>query len=97
VFRFFDDADDGDGWRRINRTGRALVVERAIAAGDGRIECLAGISQAAHGFLHLPEQFRFEWTGHVEVVGRAQRHRAGAGQVACGFSDHDLPPSYGSR
>ena len=40
----------------INRAGRVLVVERAVAAGDGRVEGAAGIGQAAHAFLELPEQ-----------------------------------------
>ena len=55
VFRLVDEADDGNRGRGINRAGGALVVERAIAAGDGRVEGFATFRQTAHGFRNLPE------------------------------------------
>ena len=33
VFQLFDEADDGNRGRRVDRAGGALIVERAIAAG----------------------------------------------------------------
>ena len=38
VLGLLDEADDGDRGRRVNRAGGTLVVERAIAAGDRRVE-----------------------------------------------------------
>ena len=51
VLGLVDEADDGNRGRRINGAGGALIVERAIAAGDGRVESFATFRQAAHGFL----------------------------------------------
>ena len=73
VLGLLDEADDGNRGRRINRAGGALIVERAIAAGDGRVEGFATFRQAAHGFLDLPEQLGLERAGHVEIVRRAER------------------------
>ena len=82
---FSIDADDGDRGRRVDRAAGTLIVERAIAAGDGRIESAATFGQAAHAFAHLPEQFRLVRIGHVQIVRRAERHRAGARKIAARF------------
>jgi len=66
VLQFSDEADDGNRGRRINRAGGALIVERAIAAGDGRVEGFATFRQTAHGFLNLPEQLRLERAGRFD-------------------------------
>ena len=57
VFRFFDEADHGDRRRRIDRAGRALVVEADIAAGDRRVESAAGLRQAADGLRAIARKF----------------------------------------
>ena len=85
VFQLLDEADDGNRGRRINRAGGALIVERAIAAGDGRVKRFATFRQTAHGFFDLPEQLGFERAGHVEIVRRAERQRARAGKIAARF------------
>ena len=47
-----------------------MVIERAIAAGDGRVERLARVGQAAHGFLELPEKLGLHRVAVVEIVRR---------------------------
>ena len=85
MLRLVDEADDGNRGRRINRPGGALIVERAIAAGDRRVE---GLGNRRPDRARIPKSARTTRLGpgcHVEIVGRAERNRAGAGEVAAGF------------
>ena len=96
VLGLLDEADDSDGGRRVNRAERAaLVVERDVAAGDGRVEGAATFGNAAHGFLELPENLRVMRVAEVEVVGRAERRSTGAGEVAARLGDGGFPAFVG--
>src|SRR5690606_34020890 len=44
-------AYDADDRRRVDRAGRALVVERDVAADDGDAERAAGVGEAADGAI----------------------------------------------
>ena len=85
IFRLFNEADHSHGGRGVDGTVGILVVERAIAAGDGGVERAAAIGQAAHAFPDLPEELRLVRIRHVQIVRRAQRQRAAAREIAAGF------------
>src|SRR4051812_13916052 len=56
--RLFDarkQADHPDHWRGIHRTGRALIVERDVAAGHRRVEDTTRVRNPSRGFLKLIE------------------------------------------
>ena len=90
MLRLFDDADHRDGRRRINGAVGILVVETDVAARNGRVEDAAGFGESADRFFELPENFRVIAIAEVQIVGRAERQSAGAGQVPRRFSDRDL-------
>ena len=86
-------ADHADHRRRVDRAGGALVVEGHVAADDRRPERAAGVAEAAHRLGQLPGDVRLLGVAEVEVVGRAQRLGADAGEVG-GALEHrrDRPP-----
>ena len=67
---------------RVDRAGRALVVEGDVAAGHRRAERAAGVGDAATRLAELEEDLRLLRVAEVEAVGDAERPRAGAGDVA---------------
>ena len=73
-------------------TAGALVVERQLPPVTGALNARQP-RQAAHGFLELPEELRIVRVAEVQIVGDAQRHRAGAGEVAAASATAIFPPS----
>ena len=70
-----DDANDGDSGRRVDGAVGALLLERAVAAGDGGVAVPTGVAEASHRFLELIEQLGIVGSGAVLIVRRAQRFR----------------------
>ena len=74
-------AEHSDDGGRVDGAGGTLVVERDVAADDRRLQSAAGLAQAADGFAQLPGDVRLLRVAEVEVVGRAERLGADAGEV----------------
>ena len=85
-----EQAHHADRGRRVDRAGRALVVEAHVPAGHRRVERAAGVGDAAAGLPELEEDFRLLGVAEVEAIGDAQRHRAGAGDVPRRLGDGRL-------
>ena len=90
VLRFFDQADHGDRRRGVNRAVRVLVVEATLPPVTGALKARQASArprtdscncQNISGLIGLP----------IEIVGRAQRHRAGTGEIAAGLRHDDFP------
>ncbi len=77
------------GW--VHGAGRALVVERDVAAGHRRPERPAGVGDAAAGLAELVEDLGALRAAEVEAVGDSEGAGAGAGDVAGGFCYRRLP------
>ena len=78
---------DADLRRRGDRAPGRLVVQRDVAAGHRDPEGPAGVAEAAHGLLQLPERLRAGRVAEVEAVRHAQRARAGDAHVAGRLGD----------
>src|SRR6266576_2447720 len=89
------DADHADDGRRVHGAGRALIVERDVAAGDGRIEHSTRVRNPARRLLKLIEHLGALGTAEVEAVGDAERLSARARDVARGFGHGCLAPLVG--
>ena len=90
VARVFDQANHRNRRRRKDRAVRALIVQADVPAGDRRVKCATGFSDSANRFPQLPEDFRIVRIAEIEIVGRAERDRAGARQVAGAFRNCGL-------
>ena len=64
-----------------------LVVERHVAADDGRLERAAGVAEAADGLDELPHDLGALGVAEVEAVGDGERLGADGGDVAVGLGD----------
>ena len=73
--------------RGINAFAAGFVVERDVAAGDGRAERGAGFGDAVDGGGKLGHDLRLFGIAEVEAVGGGDGRGAGAGDFARGFGD----------
>ena len=80
-----DHADDADDRRRQNRAAVGLVVQAHVAAGDRNLERAARLAEPGDGLGELPHDLRPLRIAEVQAVGRADRHGAGARDVARRF------------
>src|ERR1019366_1849388 len=65
----------------------SFVVEADVAAGNRRIQFLAGFGDAVNHLRKLPHDIRLFGIAEVEAVGGADRSRSRAGHFARGFGD----------
>ena len=71
--------------RGINSLAARFVVERDVAAGDGRSECRASFGDAVNGCRKLRHDLRLLRIAKVQAVRRRHRSRTSAGYFAGGF------------
>ena len=77
--------DHADDRRRVDGAAVGLVVERDVAAGDGRAERAAGLADALDGAHELAHHLGLLGVAEVQAVGGADGHRARRGHVAAGL------------
>ena len=80
-----ENADDAEHRRGIDAFAAGLVVERNVAAGDGRAEGGAGFGDAVDGGGELGHDLRLFRIAEVEAVGGGHGSCAGHGHLARGF------------
>src|ERR1700752_4719673 len=68
----------------------AFIVDRDVPARHGRIECAAGIRDAASRFPKLEKDLGTLGAAEVQAVRDAGRLRPGAGDIACRFGHGSL-------
>ena len=80
-----ENADDAEHRRGIDAFAARLVIERDVAAGDGRAERGAGLGDAVDGGGKLRHDLGLLRIAEVEAVGGGHGSCAGAGHFARGF------------
>ena len=85
--RILQQPDDADDRRRIDRAAVGLVVEADVAAGNRHVERAARLGDSLDRLDQLPHDLGPLWIAEVQAVGRADRDRAGAGDVPRRFRD----------
>jgi hypothetical protein len=90
MFWFFNQTNHGDGRCWINWTAGILIVQADVPAGHRGIESAASLGEPANGFAQLPENFRVKWVAEIEIVSRAKRSSACAGEVSGGLRHSDF-------
>ncbi len=83
----FQDAEQADHGRRINRTALGFVVERDVAANHRRPEHETCLGDAADGVLERVIDLEFLRVPEVQAVGYGDWCGAGADHVARRFGD----------
>ena len=91
--RILEQPDHAEHRRGVDRLALGLVVEADVAAGNRHVERAARLADAAHGLAELPHDLGPLGVAEVQVVGRADRLGAGAGDVArrLGHGEHRAP------
>ena len=92
-----EDADDAEHRSGIDAFAAGLVVERDVAAGDGRIQRGASLGDAVDGGGKLGHDLRLFGIAEVEAIGGGDRRGAGAGHFARTSATACMAPSLGSR
>ena len=82
-----ENAHDAQHRRGIDAFAAGLVIERNVAAGDGRAQRGAGLGDAVDGGGKLGHDLRLFGIAEVEAVGGGHRRGAGAGHLARGFGN----------
>ena len=87
----FDQPQHADGGGGENGAFGVFIIERHVAAGDGRAEGAARLAHAADGLFERPVDLRLVRVAEVEAVGDSQRFAPGANHVARGLGHGNLP------
>ena len=90
-------ADDAKNRRGIDAFAAGLVVERNVAAGDGRDERGAGFGDAVDGGRELGHDLGLLGIAEVEAVGGGHGRCAGQATLRAASATACMAPSLGSR
>ncbi len=80
-----ENAHDAEHRRWIDAFAAGLVIQRDVAAGDGRAQSDAGLADAVDGRRKLGHDLGLFRIAEVETIGRSHRLCARAGYLARGF------------
>src|SRR5260370_16168629 len=83
----FENAEDADDRRWIDRFAESFVVEADVAAGDGSAEGGAGFGEAVDGFAELPHHFGLFGAAKIEAIRGGDGPRAATSHVAGRYRD----------